>query len=149
MSWFPQSHVIEASLGVLVLAVAALLCSPAQSQSRDISDWSATVTDAGVTGVGESAGFADALPVKLDLDDRVAALQAIQYTLEEVGDGATYLWHRKKGELHGFVKPLASYIDDKGRVCRTMKLALTVGEFSREVEGIACRADDKRWVLGR
>jgi surface antigen len=149
MSWFPQSHVIEASLGVLVLAVAALLCSPAKSQTLDTSDWSATVIDTGMTDIGENAGLADALSVKLDLDDRVAALQAIQYALEEVGDGATYLWHRKKGELHGFVKPVASYLDDQGRVCRTMKLALTVGEFSREVEGIACRADDKRWVLGR
>jgi surface antigen len=148
MRWFPEFDWTEASIGVLVLTAAALLYAPAKSQTLDASDWSATVADAGVMDTGDGASLGGPLPVKLDLHDRVAALQAIQFTLDEVGDGATYLWHRKDGALHGYVKPVASYLDGDGRVCRILKLALTIGEFSREIEGVACRAEDKRWLLG-
>ncbi|MEZ5924430.1 MAG: hypothetical protein R3D57_08590 [Hyphomicrobiaceae bacterium] len=113
-----------------------------------MSNWSATLATANPYESSDDVLAEDALPIKLTLDDRMAALQAIQFTLDEVGDGATYLWHRKAGELHGFVKPYASYRDDDGRICRRLKLALTVGTFSREVEGAACRSDDKRWLLG-
>lgn len=128
----------------MLLLAAAALGAPAKAQALDDEDWSATVVG---TDAKPADGLSQALPIKLDLDDRVAALQAIQFTLEEVGDGSTYLWHRKEGELHGFVKPVQSYVDAQGRVCRRLKLALTVGEFSREVEGAACRAEDRRWLL--
>lgn len=145
MRRFPGSYWTEASIGALLLLAAAALGAPAKAQSIDDEDWSATVV--GTDAEPVSNGLSQALPIKLDLDDRVAALQAIQFTLEEVGDGSTYLWHRKVGELHGFVKPVQSFVDAQGRVCRRLKLALTVGEFSREVEGAACRAEDRRWLL--
>lgn len=145
MRRFPGSCWTEASIGALLLLAAVIFSTPAQAQSLDDEDWTATVADAGAAPIAD--GLSTALPVKLDLDDRVAALQAIQFTLDEVGDGSTYLWHRKSGDLHGFVKPVESYLDDQGRVCRRLKLALTVGEFSREVEGTACRAEDRRWLL--
>jgi surface antigen len=145
MRRFPGSGWTEASLGAVLLIAAVLLGTPAGAQSLDDEDWSATV--AGTEAAPIADGLGQALPVKLELDDRVAALQAIQFTLDEVGDGSTYLWHRKAGELHGFVRPVQSYLDDQGRVCRRLKLALTVGEFSREVEGTACRAEDRRWLL--
>ena len=142
MRWFPESPWAEAYLGAILLLAASVITAPAKSQSLETSaDWSASVDGEGSVGAG------DALPIKLKLDDRVAALQAIQFTLDEVGDGAIYLWHRKEGELHGFVKPIATYRDDQGRVCRQLRLALTVGDFSREVQGAACRAEDKRWLL--
>ncbi len=144
MRRFPGSFWTEASIGAMLLLAAAVLGAPAKAQALDDEDWSATVVG---TDVKPADGLSQALPIKLDLDDRVAALQAIQFTLEEVGDGSTYLWHRKEGELHGFVKPVQSYVDAQGRVCRRLKLALTVGEFSREVEGAACRAQDRRWLL--
>ena len=123
---------------------------PAKAQSLETSaDWTASLSDADASDPAAADGTAGTLPVKLTLDDRVAALQAIQFTLDEVGDGATYLWHRKQGDLHGYVKPVVSYLDDEGRVCRKLQLALTIGEFSREVEGVACRAEDKRWLLER
>ena len=145
MRRFPGSYWTEASIGALLLLAAAALGTPAKAQSIDDEDWSATVV--GTDTEPALDGLSKALPIKLDLDDRVAALQAIQFTLDEVGDGSTYLWHRKEGELHGFVKPVQSYVDDQGRVCRRLKLARTVGEFSREVEGAACRAEDRRWLL--
>jgi surface antigen len=149
MRWFPESPWAEACFGSILLLAALFVATPARSQSVEASaDWSATVTEAGMVDPDVEAGLSETLPVKLKLDDRVAALQAIQFTLDEVADGATYLWHRKNGELHGYVKPLDSYLDDQGRVCRRLKLALTVGEFSREVEGVACRSEDKRWMLG-
>lgn len=144
MRWFPESPWAEASLGAFLIVAAIFVAKPAWAQSLETStDWTASVA-------GESDGdedAADTLPIKLELDDRVATLQAIQFTLDEVGDGATYLWHRKEGELHGYVKPLATFRDEQGRVCRQLRLALTVGNFTREVDGAACRDEDKRWLL--
>lgn len=146
MRWFPESPWAEAYFGAVILLAATLFAMPAKAQSIETAaDWSASVSGEDVPAEDE----ADALPVKLKVDDRIAALQAIQFTLDEVGDGATYLWHRKVGELHGHVKPVATYWDEQGRVCRRLQLALTVGDFSREVEGTACRAEDKRWMLGQ
>ncbi len=144
MRWFPEQPWAEAYFGAVILLAATLFAMPAKAQSLETSaDWSASVAGEETLVTDE----ADALPIKLKLDDRVAALQAIQFTLDEVGDGATYLWHRKVGELHGYVKPVATYMDEQGRICRRLQLALTVGDFSREVEGTACRAKDKRWLL--
>src|SRR4029077_9318161 len=34
---------------------------------------------------------------RLDEDDEIAALEAIRVALTEVGDGASYVWHRRYG----------------------------------------------------
>ncbi len=148
MRWFP-----EFSLGPRPTSEPSF-SSPrhlrAAGESPDPSklsaDWSATVAG-GVSSLS-TAPHGDALPVKLKLDDRVAALQAIQFTLDEVGDGATYLWHRKDGELHGYREAGCLLSRRQRPRLPQAQLALTVGDFSREVEGVACRAEDKRWLLG-
>jgi hypothetical protein len=83
----------------------------------------------------------------LDESDEIAALEAIRVALSEVGDGATYVWHRTNGRLSGTVKPTASFKDVAGRVCRHIVLVLASGTHNGKVEGIACRLPDGRWQL--
>ncbi|MEQ1616327.1 MAG: hypothetical protein ABL904_26545 [Hyphomicrobiaceae bacterium] len=83
----------------------------------------------------------------LDDTDAVAALEAVQLALTEVGDGATYVWHRKHGRLSGAIQPTSSFKDGTGHICRHIVMALTSGNYSRKAEGIACRQRDGVWVL--
>ncbi len=80
-------------------------------------------------------------------DDLVTALQAIQYALTRVGDGETFVWYRPNSRLKGIVRPTSSFRDDKGQICRHIVFSLTLAERTRTIEGIACRARDKRWSL--
>lgn len=83
----------------------------------------------------------------LDASDEIATLEAIRVALSEVGDGATFVWHRNNGRLSGIVKPTASFKDASGRVCRHIVLVLTTGLRTARAEGVACRLDDGRWQL--
>ena len=88
----------------------------------------------------------EAVP-QLDESDERAALEAVALALAEVGDGATYVWHRGNGRLSGQVRPTASFKDQAGNACRHIVLQLTSGARSRQTEGIACRGVDGRWQL--
>jgi surface antigen len=90
--------------------------------------------------------FAD-LKASLDDSDAIAALEAVQLALTEVGDGATYIWHRKHGRLSGAIQPTTSFKDVSGQICRHIVVALTSGSYSRKAEGIACRQRNGVWVL--
>jgi hypothetical protein len=92
------------------------------------------------------AGLAQREP-PLDENDEIAALEAIRVALSEVGDGATYVWHRQHGRLSGMVQPTASFKDAAGRICRHILLILTTGRQTGKVEGIACRLANGRWQL--
>lgn len=83
----------------------------------------------------------------LDAGDEIAALEAIRVALTEVGDGATFVWHRNNGRLSGMVRPTSSFKDASGRVCRHIVLVLTSGLRTARAEGVACRSDDGRWQL--
>jgi hypothetical protein len=87
------------------------------------------------------------LKASLDDTDAIAALEAVQLALTEVGDGATYVWHRKHGRLSGAVQPTTSFKDGTGHVCRHIVVALTSGTYTRKAEGIACRQKTGVWVL--
>lgn len=88
--------------------------------------------------------FAD---LKLGEKDEIAALESVQYALTEVGDGATYVWHRHEGHLSGFVQPTTSFKDGSGKVCRHVVVMLSSALRSRKAEGIACRLDGGVWQL--
>ena len=79
--------------------------------------------------------------------DRLAALEAVQIALSEVGDGDSYVWRRRHGRLNGVIQPTKSYKDAGGRVCRHVIVLLNSGNYSRKREGIACRHDDGIWSL--
>jgi len=83
----------------------------------------------------------------LDASDEIATLEAIRVALSEVGDGATFVWHRNNGRLSGIVRPTTSFKDASGRVCRHIVLVLTAGLRTARAEGVACRSDDGRWQL--
>lgn len=90
--------------------------------------------------------LADAQP-RLDVTDELATLEAVHLALTEVGDGASYVWHRREGWLSGVVKPTASFKDPAGRVCRHIELSLAAGTRTARTEGVACRLDNGRWRL--
>lgn len=81
-----------------------------------------------------------------DLDE-IATLNALHVGLTEVPDGANFVWQRSHGRLSGIVKPLFSFKNAKGEVCRHIVVTLRSGDRERTVEGAACRRPDGRWVL--
>jgi len=83
----------------------------------------------------------------LDEDDEIAALEAIRVALTEVGDGVSFVWHRRYGELGGLVQPTQSFKDGGGRVCRHIIVILSAGRRSGRFEGTACRLGGGRWQL--
>lgn len=87
--------------------------------------------------------------LKHDLDegDEIAALESLQLALSEVGDGSTYVWHRRNGRLSGVVQPTISFRDSSGKVCRHVQFMLTSGPVSKKTEGIACRLENGQWQL--
>jgi hypothetical protein len=95
--------------------------------------------------------FAELTPrvdaARFDESDEFAALESVQFALTEVGDGATYVWHRAHGRLSGVVQPTSSFKDAAGNVCRHIVVMLTSGANSKKTEGIACRLASGIWQL--
>ncbi|MEZ5908022.1 MAG: hypothetical protein R3D31_04400 [Hyphomicrobiaceae bacterium] len=85
---------------------------------------------------------------RLEPADRIATLEALHYTLSEVGDGTVYVWHREGGVLSGIFKPTRSFMESSGRICRHLVVMLSVGARTKRIEGIACRGLAGRWHLG-
>jgi hypothetical protein len=83
----------------------------------------------------------------LDENDEIAALEAIRVALSEVGDGSTFVWHRRHGRLSGLVQPTSSFKDPAGRICRHILLIMNSGGYTGRTEGVACRLEDGRWQL--
>lgn len=88
-----------------------------------------------------------ALRAKLDASDREVALKTLLVALRELGDGATLVWKRPAHHLSGAIKPISAFRDAKGRVCRRVSYTLTLGPYSREVTGDACREPSGSWSL--
>ncbi len=86
-------------------------------------------------------------PVMLDETDEIAALESVQFALSEVGDGASYIWHRNNGRLSGMVQPVTSFKDGQGQICRHVVVILTSGNNSKKTEGVACRLTTGQWKL--
>ncbi len=95
--------------------------------------------------------FADAMPPDglptLDSTDKIATLEAVHLALSQLGDGASYVWHRRNGRISGVISPTVSFKDAQGRVCRHIIMTLTAGTNTARTEGVACRMADKSWRL--
>jgi len=104
------------------------------------------VADVAVASEGQQLGLSE-LKARLDQSDRVAAVQALELALSELGDGVTLVWQRPERRLVGRIKPVSAFRDDKGRVCRHVVYALALGTHQRQIEGIACREPDGSWAL--
>ena len=95
---------------------------------------------------GQQLGLTE-LKARLDQSDRVAALQALDLALSELGDGVTLVWQRPERGLVGRIKPVSAFRDDKGRVCRHVVYSLALGTYQRQIEGVACGESDGSWSL--
>lgn len=83
----------------------------------------------------------------LDETDEVAALESLQFALTEVADGSSYVWHRANGRLSGIVKPMSSFKDAKGGVCRHVLVVLNSQDATKKTEAVACRLATGVWQL--
>jgi outer membrane surface antigen len=143
-----------ASLVVLLAAVSALALTPHVTAEEvkpaapppTCSCPSADPCPGKQPGLWVRPRYADSRAL-LDENDEIAALEAVRVALSEVGDGATYVWHRANGRLSGLVQPTASFKDPAGRVCRHIVLVMSTGDHTARTEGIACRLGDGRWQL--
>ncbi|MGI9406426.1 MAG: hypothetical protein ACR2O4_08655 [Hyphomicrobiaceae bacterium] len=129
-------------------AVAALTVLPSQISvaAPAESGWQVTVET--VSPKSAPSGVAtEPFRMRLGFSDERAALQALQFALNEVGDGATFVWHRKAGAVSGTVRPTAVFIDDKQRLCRHVVFSLSAGDRTSTIEGIACRTKTGLWQL--
>lgn len=83
----------------------------------------------------------------LDDNDEIAALESLQYALTEVADGSSYVWHRSHGRLSGIVKPLSSFKDTHGGVCRHAAVVLSAVDETKRTELVACRLATGVWQV--
>lgn len=77
----------------------------------------------------------------------MAARQALELALSELGDGVTLVWQRPERNLVGRIKPVSAFRDHRGRICRHVVYSLALGGFHRQIEGVACREEDGSWSL--
>lgn len=144
-----RTALAETALAIVLMGLATVIAGSARAdETASAKGWATEVAPVGRAKIRITPdNDFQALRTRLDGNDRVAALEALQVALDEVGDGSTYVWRRKEGLLGGMVKPTASFRDAKGAVCRHLILKLTLGDASRQVEGIACRDADDRWRI--
>ncbi len=87
------------------------------------------------------------LKLPLDESDEIAALESVQFALTEVADGSSYVWHRSNGRMSGVVKPLSSFKDTKGEVCRHVLIVFNSNDLSKKTEAVACRLGTGVWQM--
>ncbi len=87
------------------------------------------------------------LHAPLDETDEVAALESLQFALTEVADGSSYVWHRSNGRLSGIVKPMSSFKDSQGSICRNVLVVLNSADTTKKTEVVACRLTTGVWQL--
>ena len=87
-------------------------------------------------------------PGALDDSDELAALASVQHALSSAGDGQAYVWQRANGRLSGLVRPISSFRNGDGQICRHVLVLLTTGQRTEKTESTACRLAGGRWQLG-
>lgn len=140
---------LAATAATAFAALTAILMSPDMARADDArEDGPRAQCDCrdGQSRRSSRPKYAD-LRTELDVSDEIATLETLQLALSEVGDGATYVWHRYHGRLSGVIRPTASFKGGSGEICRHLVVVLTSGSRSQRSEGIACRMDDGRWRL--
>ena len=126
----------------MALAAAVTLLWQPAANSAEAESWQADVT------ANSAPDASEPMSAKLTPDDPVALLEAMRYALDEVADGATYVWRRVDAPLQGAVRPAASFRNADGAVCRRLSVTLTFQGASRWTDAVACRDGDGRWIVG-
>jgi surface antigen len=135
-----------ASVLLGVAAAIALALSAGFTAAQDAKSTEVHSGPAKPFSQSSPSGYAD-IRATLDENDEIATLEAIRVALTEVGDGSTYVWHRRHGRLSGLVRPTTSFRDVSGRICRHILLIMNSGAYTARAEGVACRMPDGRWQL--
>lgn len=139
-----------AAAGATAFALVAAIFLPyGLALAADQSLASATCPKTGAVGDSSAGDKAKLTGIKptLDQEDEYAALESVQFALTEVADGSSYVWHRAHGRLSGIVKPVSSFKDTRGSVCRHAVVTLSGVEATKETEIVACRLPTGIWQL--
>lgn len=126
------------------MSVVWLACGPALAEPLPQSEQRA----AEVRPDGARPTTLAELKARLDAGDRRAALEALHLALTELGDGSSYVWGHTSRSLIGVIRPTMAFRDVHGRVCRHVVYTLSLGGYSKTIEGIACRGKDGLWSFG-
>ncbi len=142
-SFFPL-----AAAGATAFALVAAIFVPSD-YSLAADDTLGATACAKPSAVDVAPKLPDIKPAKivLDQDDEYAALESVQYALSEVADGSSYVWHRGHGQLSGIVKPISSFKDSHGGVCRHAQVVLSGAVGTKQTEIVACRLATGIWQL--
>jgi surface antigen len=138
MRTFRWNAPIIIGAGALVLSVFAL--APLPLKAGDSGAERLAASNGSQPGLNE-------LKSRLDQSDRLAAMQALELALSELGDGVTLVWQRPERGLIGRIKPVSAFRDDRGRVCRHVVYSLALGTYQRQIESVACREQDGTWSI--
>lgn len=128
-----------AGLTAFVLVTAIFISADLVSAASSTPDSKTTVPAKTATPVLAKA--------PLDETDQIAALETIQFALTQVADGSSYVWHRAHGRLSGIVKPVSSFKDTKGGVCRHAVVVLSATDETKRTEIVACRLETGIWQI--
>lgn len=124
-----RKFLVGASLGVSLLLINPAFASDNQQHAKPaIQSWAE-------------------LQKNLGAGDQVAVLQALQLALNRIGDGGTFMWKKHDTNLKGIIKPTAAFRNAGGQICRHVIYMLSLGDFRKQIEIIACREADGRWRL--
>lgn len=129
-------------VGLVVLSPASVIAQEAKPGASGCS----CPDNGGPPPKAQRPKFADVRP-DLAASSEIAVLEAVHLALTEVGDGSSYVWHRKDGQLSGVIEPTSSFRDRTGKICRHIVMTLSASNRTKRTEGIACRLATGGWQL--
>jgi len=100
-----------------------------------------------IPGPSAESGTFYELRSDLSENDRRVALRALNIALNQLSDGAAFVWRSKARKLTGVIRPTIAFRDDDGRVCRHVVYTVALGRYQKRIEGVACRVLNGRWML--
>lgn len=148
----PRPAYVVPFMALACLSLPAIAPALAEEPIENSASWATDVVPAMPTEApepvpAEPQKTLSELRASLTGDDPLAVLEAVRYALDEVGDGATYVWRREEGPLWGMVRPVGTFRNAAGQVCRHIIVTLSLDEYTRQRDGDACRLEDDRWTL--
>lgn len=132
------------SVALAALVLGPDFAAPARAGDEIVDDQAQT---SGMARPGTRSANGAEPASRFDDVDALAALEGISIALNEVGDGGTYVWHRRDGRLSGMAQPHGAYKSTDGLACRRLTVMLNAFDRSRRIDGVACRAATGRWQL--
>ncbi len=144
MRTFPSASALaRGCISTTILVCAAALWPAQAGDGVNLS----TATQTGAISAASNGGSYHELRAVLDESDREVALRALHIALDQLSDGAAFVWRSKARKLTGVIRPTMAFRDDSGRVCRHVVYTVALGRFQKRIEGVACRGLNGGWTL--